>query len=109
MPKMITAEQWAFFKRNYSDQVAQAKTITIPAEAWQIKSYWKKKKSNNITRSLADHADPVGAMVTWCEETLEDRFYVEKANDEWWVKAIRFYFFSEDDAVLFKLTWWENG
>lgn len=106
MAKMITATQWAYFKEHFPEQVAKMNSITIPAEAWQLKSFWKAKKKGKL---LADHADPVGALIKWCEDTLEENFYAEKANDEWWVKAIKFHFFSEDDAILFKLTWWNDA
>ena len=107
MAKMITAKNWHFFKEKFPDSVSDMKTVVVPAESWQLKSYWKKNKSNIITQQAFTQADPVGAMVGWCEETLADNFYAEKSNsNSSWITSITFYFFDEDDAVFFKLTWW---
>lgn len=105
MTKKITPKQWHFLKNEYPEQTANMASIRMPADGWQLKSFWKNKKIKN---SLVNHADPIGAMIQWCDDMLEHPFYVEREAHSVWITAVIFYFFDADDAVLFKLSWWNN-
>lgn len=108
MAKLISATQWVYFRTQYPDLVADMSTISISADIWKMKAYWGNKKRKNFVKTQSNINNPVGTIIQWCEETLTNNFYVNLNNQGYCVSSVVFYFFDKEDAVLFKLTWWDS-
>jgi len=105
----LSPAQWSFFKKANPLDIEDAQTISIDTGSSVFKrSYTRYKKCTRAKRST--HLNDVTVeLIEWCEECLEHQFYVEiDQNCGRMGSTVKFSFFNEDDAVLFKMTWWNS-
>lgn len=124
MGKRLSAEQWKFFKENFLDDVKNINPLIIDMDSQIFKRSWSRHTvtTNQQTKVITiighdkkvEFCDKLKELLDWCDEHLESSFYAEALVNPTaslaavlaTTESVAFYFFEEEDAVLFKLTWW---
>jgi hypothetical protein len=99
----LSASQWASLKEVFPQEVSNLRAITISLSSNIINDYWKRIKKKKI-KSIDDNL--VETILLWVLESCSGQFYAEFKREGYSLEGITFFFFEEDDAILFKLTWW---
>jgi hypothetical protein len=103
MAHRLSAAQWSNLKELFPAQIPTLRAITIELSSGIITDYWKrikKKKIKVIDENLVE------TLLCWLFENCSGQFYAEFKRNGYSIQGITVFFFEEDDAILFKLTWW---
>ncbi len=104
MGTQVSAKQWHQFKDKFPKEIKKLHSIKMPLDRSTLKAYWRAAKKKEIK---FNDINPVSSMLAWCKECCEEQFYAERDVSHYSIEpAVIFYFFNIDDAMLFKLTWW---
>ncbi len=114
MGHKLTAAQWTNIKHLFESETRALPEIVVNIHSPLFKPRsWKRilgpKKAIKLELSTA-----LTDMIEWCEECIEGQFYAEKHRlkiDHRYQEIpneVVFRFLDENDAILFKLTWWGN-
>lgn len=106
MGNRISSNQWIQLRDKFPEQISQLYSITLPMDFRSINTFAKNAKDNNLK---FNQTNPLVSLIDWCVDALEDNFYVRRARTGRLSDGVVFYFFNENDAFLFKLTWWDGS
>ena len=119
MGKRISADQWGSFKKNHPEIIEAITPIIVDMGSRIFRTNYRRYSvtRNNQTFSgrekKVEFCDKLKDLLDWCDDYLEAPFYAEVWHAEIFHtgytpnnQGVAFYFFDDDDAMLFKLTWW---